>query len=230
MQRWYPGTPVIVSDDSLEFALSGWRAEVLQVLPLAFDSGLSLARNSLRRAAQTEYVLMADDDFEFTQASNLDVLLRLLEASDFDVAATVVPADEALYKLSFRGLLAARNGTLELSPGNHGEHHGCLHVDFTPNVFLARRSAVARVGWDPQLKLGEHEEFFLRAQAAGVRILSCSHAEVLHNQRLWWKEEGGGDPYVEKRRRVFDFLRMALRKHSLQRLVSFGSTVVRLVD
>jgi GT2 family glycosyltransferase len=231
VQRWYPGTPVIVSDDSKEFALAGWEAPALRVLPLMFDGGLSFARNALLRAATTEYVFMIDDDFSIVQESNLDVLLKLLEtsASAFDVAATVIPADEALYNISFRGLLTTRDGTLELSPGNHGSRFGCLHVDFTPNVFLARQTVLLSLGWDPNLKLGEHEEFFLRAQAAGVRILSCSYAEVRHNQRLWWKEEAGTDPYVEKRKRVYEFLRAALRKHNLHRLVSFGSLVTELV-
>lgn len=228
VQRWYPGTPVIVSDDSQESALTGWKAPALRILPLSFDCGLSFARNELLRAATTEYVFMIDDDFTFTQASNLDVLLKILEASSFDVAAAVIPADEELYKLSFRGLLTTRDGTLELSAGSHGSSFGCLHVDFTPNVFLARRTALLFSGWDPNLKLGEHEEFFFRAQAAGVRILSCSYAEVQHNQRLWWKEEAGTDPYVEKRKRVYTFLQAALRKHNLRRLVSFGNIVTEL--
>jgi glycosyltransferase involved in cell wall biosynthesis len=229
VQRWYPGTPVIVSDDSQEFALAGWEAPFLRVFPLSYDSGLSFARNSLLREATTEYVFVIDDDFIFTQTSNLDVLLKLLESSPFDVAAAVIPADEELYKISFRGLLSTRGGTLELSAGSRGSSFGCLHVDFTPNVFLARRTVLLLLGWDPNLKLGEHEEFFLRAQAAGVRILSCSYAEVQHNQRLWWKEEAGADNYVEKRKRVYEFLQAALRKHNLQRLVSFGNLVTELV-
>ena len=228
VQRWYPGAPVIVSDDSQEFALAGWTAPSLRVLPLSYDSGLSFARNALLRAAMTEYVFVIDDDFVFTQSSNLDVLLKLIETSSFDAAAPVIPADEELYKFSFRGLLTTTGGTLELRAGNHGSRFGCLHVDFTPNVFLARRSVLLLLGWDPTLKLGEHEEFFLRAQAAGVRILSCSYAEVQHSQRLWWKE-AGADPYVEKRKRVYGFLQGALRKHNLTRLVSFGQLVAEVV-
>jgi hypothetical protein len=104
-------------------------------------------------------------------------------------------------------------------------------VEFTPNVFLARREALLRVGWDADLKLGEHEEFFYRAKVAGLRIMSCTHAHVQHNQQLWWKDDPGSSvdaEYVKSRRRVYDFLRMALKKHGMQRLVSFGNEVVSL--
>ena len=217
---------MIISDDSDENTLTNWTAVALRVLPLALDSGLSYARNALLQAAATKYVFFVDDDMLFTQASNVDVLLKVLEVSDFDIAATA-EAGEALLTSS-HGLLRAENGTLELSSGSHGEFNGCLHVDLTPAVFLARRKVIARVGWDPQLKLGVHEEFFLRALSARVRILSCRYAEVLHNQRL----QNGADydsSVMHKRKRVYDFFRAALKKHDLQRFVSFGTSVV-LID
>ena len=229
VQQWYPGTPVIISDDSDDFTLSGLNALKLTVLRLPADSGLSAARNSLIRKATTNFVFLIDDDFSVLQSSHLDVLLKKLLAHDFDIAAATIPADEKLYGMSFRGLINVTNGVLALQPGDKGIRGGCLHVEFTPNVFMARRGALAKIGWDEDLKLGEHEEFFYRAKIEGLKILSCPYAEVKHNQSLWWKENSNIDEkYVKSRRRVFDFLRMALKKHNFKRLVSFGSEVVSL--
>jgi hypothetical protein len=162
--------------------------------------------------------------------SNLDVLLQVLHATGFDIASALIPADvEAL--VDFRGLVDATETDLRLRPGNKGQVHGCLHVEFTPNVFMGRRASLMRSPWDPELKLGEHEDFFLRAKEAGFRVLSCDYVEVVHMQDKWWVPSETNDTvYAERRRRVYEFMKRSLQKHGLQRLNSFGIVITQVGD
>ena len=64
--------------------------------------------------------------------------------------------------------LTLRDGTLGPVPKVHQvkeEEHPCEFVDIGINFFAGRTEAVRRVRWDNQLKLAEHEDFFLRAKA-----------------------------------------------------------------
>ena len=235
IQTWYPGTRLLVSDDGGNNDVkSGFEAPFASVIQLPFDAGLSAGRNTLVATATTPYVFLLDDDFTVSDATHLDYLLRVLEADApggrYHFASTVIPADVESFAFHFRGLMETHYGDLVLSPGSYGTAFGCTHVDFVPNVFMARRSTLKHVRWDPDLKLGEHEEFFLRAKKSGVRILSCDHAEVEHHQLTWWT---GTPPlrdaaYVEKRKRVYEFFKLALRKAGLKRLVSFGSVMASI--
>ncbi len=58
---------------------------------------------------------------------------------------------------------------LTIKSGSYGWSHGCQVVDIVPNLFLARTSSLLKVRWDGRLKLGEHEEFFLRVKK--VRLI-----------------------------------------------------------
>ena len=237
VQEWYPETQLLISDDSgtkiVDDGMSN--SEFSRVIQLNYDVGLSAARNDLVAAASTEYVFLMDDDFTVGVSTHLDYLLRILEASpsggQIDIASTVIPSDAENFSFNFRGFISEENGDLSLGPGSHGSIFGCSSVDFVPNVFMARRSTLARVKWDNDLKLGEHENFFLRAKKAGVRIVSCDHAEVIHHQKQWWSgsPSQGDEDYVVKRKRVYDYFKIALRKAGLKRLISFG-TVMASVD
>jgi hypothetical protein len=47
----------------------------------------------------------------------------------------------------------------------------CPRVDIVPNVLLARKTSLLGAHqWDQQLKVGEHEDFFLRAKKSGLVV------------------------------------------------------------
>lgn len=233
IQERFPGTELLVSDDSAPGHEIDGRPPLgtyMRWVPVPADCGLSLARNTLVAAARTPYVYLLDDDFVLGENSHLDVLLQVLHATGFDIASALIPADvESL--VDFRGLVDATETDLRLRPGNKGQVHGCLHVEFTPNVFMGRRASLMRSPWDPELKLGEHEDFFLRAKQAGFRVLSCDYVEVVHKQDKWWVPSETKDAvYADRRRRVYEFMKRSLQKHGLQRLNSFGIIITQVGD
>jgi hypothetical protein len=225
VQQQYPGTHVIASNDGVNASagmLASPQEQTLQWVVLPEDSGLSVGRNELVNRATTPYVHILDDDFTVSEETNDDLLLALLHSSRFDIASPKIPADiQAGW--NFRGLLAVENATMFLLQGSHGSLEGCEHVDFVPNVFLAKRAALLASPWEPALKLGEHEDFFMRAKASGLKVLFCPDTEVTHNQYAWWKHpDTSPGSYYGQRSRVFAFWNISLAKHDCNKLVVFG--------
>jgi GT2 family glycosyltransferase len=232
IQRGYPGTQVLGSDDTGSGAAAAQPAFGPQMkwVTVPKDCGLSLARNRLVAAAKTPYVQLLDDDFTVEEGSHLDLLLAQLHLSRYDIVSPVVPYDIKTFT-NFRGFIDTSRGSLELKPGSYGRNgYGCAVVDFVPNVFMGKRAALAAVQWDDDLKLGEHENFFLRAKQAGLRIASCDHIAVYHHQQPWWDQGLAKDEreqqYFKRRQRVFEYMKRSIVKHGLKKLISFGTTQV----
>ncbi|KAJ3196273.1 hypothetical protein HK101_009538 [Irineochytrium annulatum] len=230
----YPNISIIVTDDgpdSDKYEKEGPKRG-LYYLPLPYDVGLSAGRNRMVSRVKTEYVLTLDDDFILESDSVIEQLIHALEIPDahgrtFDIAAAKNPADEGRFELDFCGIMTVTpSKALTLGPGDHGTHQGCHHVDFVPNLFVARTALLRdRLKWDELLKLGEHEDFFFRAKSLGVRTLTCPGVAFHHEQSPHWLMR---TDYDRMRSRVYDFLRLSLRKHGLLKLVSFGRTMMDL--
>lgn len=70
----YPGLPVLLADDGIRNGPSSPAPGNVSVLDLAFDTGLSKARNILVRRVATPYFFITDDDFVFDfLGTNLEV-------------------------------------------------------------------------------------------------------------------------------------------------------------
>ena len=227
IQDKYPLTKVLATNDVMnEKSNVNEKKSNITWITVPANNGLSASRNTLLENAKTEFVFIMDDDFILDEFASLDVLIVGLLKSKFDIAAPKIPADIENFN-DFSGLIKVKGSSLILKPGVRGKRQGCAWVDFVPNVFMARRASLLRVKWDSKLKLGEHEEFFLRAQQSNLRILTCNHIYVKHLQDEWWLHITENS-YNSNRARVYDYYPLVLRKHNLKRLVSFGRTVYEL--
>lgn len=237
----YPDVPIIVSDDGegaapmLARHPGGVHMREFLFLPLPYDAGLSAGRNAMLDHVTTPYVLTLDDDFLLDADGAVEHLLWPILQGSRDLVAGKSPADEARYGFDYVGLLAAVGETLELIGASRGEMLdpsagclGCLEADIVPNIFVASTARLRQIRWDPALKLGEHEEFFLRAKQAGMRVASAPLVAFKHVQDPSWQANKNGK-YNSMRARVSDFWKVALRKHGFTRLVSFGHVVMDLI-
>ena len=207
------------------------------------DSGLSSSRNYLVKATKTPFFFLLDDDFELQEDSHLDLLLETIYTyPHIDIIAGKIPEDIKEFH-DFSGIFLRYNDTLELVhtvPDDKKGHvlflgslneettnaNGCRRVDFVPNVFLGRQTAVNRVRWNDQLKLGEHEDFFVRFGEANRSVYTCRYIHVHHRQMHWWKKPN--DAYYNKRARVFEYLKNMVKKHNLKRLITFNYVRISL--
>jgi hypothetical protein len=217
----------------------------LRTIRLPYDVGLSAGRNAALEHVTTPYFVLLDDDFVFHPVlTNLTALLAVVASGAADIAAgslvlervenvgtldldaedAPVPYTYAeLFDLTNPAVLRMRKGSLGTLPEPFSD---CTFHHIVLNFFAARTDAVRRVGgWDADLKLGEHQEFFLRASTADppLSVASCpDRAIALHDQ------DHTDHAYKTRRRREAHFLRQALAKHGFEELVlSTGPTYAR---
>ena len=176
VHRHFPGLPIIVVDDSRE---PGNYPNCLTIR-LPFDSGLSAGRNAGLAEVQTKYFLTLDDDFLFDRQTDLAAALSILdEHREIDLLSGEVVDLPLFIKHDSRG---SRLFPTDAAPKiSEGTRIGPAEVmEKVPNFFVARTDAVRPIGWDPELKLLEHADFFTRARGrivsarwGGWRILHC---------------------------------------------------------
>jgi hypothetical protein len=213
------------------------------IYDLPEDSGLSKGRNYLVNKTTTPFFFLVDDDFELEEDSHLDILLELIYTyPHIDIIAGKIPESIRDYH-DFSGIFLRYNQTLELVHNVSEDRRkqiwfprsadkkvnggsGCRQVDFVPNVFMGRTESFRSVLWDDDLKVGEHEDFFVRFRQANRNVYTCRYINVHHRQIRWWKE--ANNTYSKKRGRAHKYFEKMLKKYDLKKLVTFGSVLVNL--
>ena len=83
IRRYYPQMTVLVGDDSSSTCL----VPDIECLRLPTDCGASAGRNRLLEHVKTPYFLQLDDDFCFTDYTQIEILVNLLLREEIDLAA-----------------------------------------------------------------------------------------------------------------------------------------------
>lgn len=213
IQKYYPTAKVIIADDSKKpLKIKGDCAEIIQ---LPFNSGLSLGLNSALRSVQTPFTMRMDDDILLTPFSKIhEQLCFLLNHSEIDLVAVQacnfpkkpMPQKEATRYAGF-SMSEARLPLKIPHMTRIDETHFVMGK--TPNIFLIRTEKYKQLGYDDNIRMIDHHEFFLRAAGVIVSSMDIS-AFVLHYHN-------GFDRYYNKYRS--DFLgdrAYILKKHNLQ--------------
>ena len=186
--RWlYPELAIVVVDDSREpVALDGVRT-----IHMDYDSGVSAGRNEGLRHVETKYVLVLDDDFVFYRHTRLGPALELMERNPgIDImGGAVVDVPLRRSRRSPQGEIFPTDAQ-PLAP--LGSRLGGLEVvDKVPTFYIARAQRLALVGWDPELRMVDHADFFTRALGVLVTVrnpeLKCLHARTPFDARYMAK-------------------------------------------
>jgi glycosyltransferase involved in cell wall biosynthesis len=185
VRRIYPEMRVVLVDDS---------ADPLEVVPdrveycrLTFNSGLAAGRNEGLRRVTTPYVLFADDDHVFTEDTDVEKMLRVLQTKQFDIVSCRSIEHRSGTNETWEKHYA---GTIDVI--DHVYHHrigvaagyrkGLPVYGIVLNFFLADRSRLGDDPWDPRLKIGvEHADFFLTAKRRGLLSTKISTAAIHHH-------------------------------------------------
>ena len=187
VRRLYPELAIVVVDDSREpVALSG-----VQTIRMDYDSGVSAGRNEGLRHVRTKYVLVLDDDFVFYRHTRLGPALELMERNPgIDITGgTVVDVPLMRSRHSPQGEIFPTDA-VPLVP--LGSRLGGLEVvDKVPTFYVARTRRLGLVGWDPELRMVDHADFFTRALGTLVTVrnpeLKCLHARTPFDARYMAK-------------------------------------------
>jgi GT2 family glycosyltransferase len=210
IEKQHSTLAVLIADDSehpyQEEILHLFPSLSISYYCLPFDSGLSAGRNFLLTKTTTPYFLLCDDDFQLPVNFGLEKTLSVLTTYDLDIAGGRF--DNYIIPNSFRkivkllltptaalrfiqkkplpavyvGYFKIQDGTCELHITNQvDERKDYIPCDCVNNFFLAKTNKITDLGgWDDQLKLGEHEDFFYRALLKGLKTAFIPGFSVNH--------------------------------------------------
>ena len=164
LQRYYPGVRVIIADDREKpLDLSGPGLEVVQ---LPFNSGLSYGLNRALEKVTTPYVVRLDDDELLIPISGIHKQLVFLQNNpEVDIAAVMplsLPTGRTLQEMAgyyFENDMSDAPQKLIIPHGTYiDESHVVLGK--VPNIFIARTEKYRGVGYDDNIRMMDHNEFF----------------------------------------------------------------------
>lgn len=211
LQTFYPGIRVIIADDSAEPLRL--QDDPLTVIQLPFNSGLSYGLNKALERVETPYVLRMDDDELLTRRTKLtEQLLFLQRHSEVDLVGFCVlntirckdPDQDVSRFTSFsmRGVpMPLRIPHMTQIDGNH------FVMGKVPNIILVRTEQLRKVGWDDQIRMMDHQDFFWRAAGHLVSVIALGTA-VFHDHNPFdrhyqrYRQDVEGDlRYIADKRR-----------------------------
>ncbi len=180
IKQYYSKAKVIIADDS-EVPL-----ELPGVIHLPFNSGISKGLTMALEAVETPFLMRLDDDMLLTPHSDIHKELQfLMKHQEVDLVA--VMADHKKPKeYAERSHRHKMNKKLRIPAGMVID--GRIVAYKTPNCFLARTEKIRLVGYDPNIRIIDHQEFFSRASEQMVCVLD-PEAYIMHCHNLFEKPE-----------------------------------------
>jgi hypothetical protein len=189
VHRFYPRISVVVVDDSAEPL--DRPPEGAKLVRLPFNSGVSAGRNEGLRHAETDVVLVADDDMVFTRRTDLERLMTVLRTTPFDIVSCRwfeydpwrgIARGERRYE----GTIDIRDGVYTHTIGaSRGVLAGLAVYDITHQFFVFSRERVGVDPWDETFSVDvEHLDFFLAARARGLVSTRLADVWVDHRPAL----------------------------------------------
>lgn len=159
---------------------------------LEYDCGISAARNRLTELVSTDLIMQLDDDFVWTEDTNLQHLVDVLNADRelTGVAGWMHDIEDETrepLQVGWCNQIAKIGTNIDVRP-----IHGPTRVTPTGvpwqyaesilNCALYRTDKIKELGWLEELKVNEHLEFSYRAKQQGHRLAFCPWVSVIHDR------------------------------------------------
>jgi GT2 family glycosyltransferase len=165
------------------------------VVKTPYNSGLALGRNTLVNKVKEPYLLIIDDDFRFTEKTDLTKLKNILESKE-DIGicgGKLLGQDPYLAWIYYNPVLKK---ILKIKT-NYIPHSTCKTIqypyrpfetvydysDIVLNFFLAKTEVFKDIQWDNNLVMVEHSDYFLRLKETKWKVVSTTEVECEHNHQ-----------------------------------------------
>lgn len=205
IREYYPKHPIMICNyDGQPLEVEG--ANVIQE---RFDIGLSAARNRLVNSVKTEYVVLLDDDFIFTQKTKVEKLINKLKKNHLDIVAGALWQDGNVQH--YEGVFKLKDKVLTQILTDKPPY------DFVFNFFAAKTKSLKSCPWDELQKIAEHTCYFY-SHWGKLKIGYEPTCVVTH-------EPDKSGEYFEYRKRALKFTKQWLRRYGLKMHISpYGRT------
>ncbi|XP_071990952.1 beta-1,4 N-acetylgalactosaminyltransferase 1 isoform X1 [Engystomops pustulosus] len=188
IRKFYPTITIIIADDSEK--PQKIEGPFIEHYIMPFKKGWFAGRNLAVSQVSTKYVLWVDDDFIFCPQTKIEKLVDVLEKTSLDLVGGAV-REVTGYYTTYRQIINVIPGDKEgdCLKTLQGYHHviegfpNCVVADGVVNFFLGRTDKILKVGFDPQLSVVAHLEFFIDGLGA-LHVGSCDDVVVDHASKI----------------------------------------------
>ena len=215
IRKYYPGARIVIADDSSKpLVIDPEKGNDVTVIQLPFNSGLSVGLNKALAEVRTPFMVRMDDDELLTRRVNIAEEIRFLHSHP-EVDIVGLPCIDAMKSLSLKMSISRyREFDMSYAPLPLKVPHGTKidenHIVFgkVHNIFLARTDSVRKVGWDDNIRMIDHHDFFFRAAGVLVSVISMNSV-VFHNHNYFsptyntYRADWQGDAiYIQATRKI----------------------------
>lgn len=244
IQKYQFNGPIIIGDDSKipykEKVVSLFPKLDITYVTMPFDTGTAEGRNIMLQYTKTPLFVLCDDDFIFEPRTRLPLMRKMLLENNLDLLGGVFRQyylKSRKEKLKFTvsnwifknfNILIPSTGIFEYSANFELEGTSCIMkkmeykdpftvCDMTHNFFIARTDKVTAFnGWNPLLKGGEHQNFFIRAKLNGLKVATTRQCGVVHDR---WSP--APELFKELRERGATYQKIALDEFGIEKVENF---------
>ncbi len=198
---------------------------------MPFDSGVCFARNRLVEIAETEYILVGDDDFYYTDGAKVKEMLKFMRAhKEFSLIGGRISERDKI--LDYQGNINIYPDHFEYIKLDPKKNKRCKKsglkyqkCDITFNYFIARREDIKKVKWDEKIKVAyEHSDWFIALKKRGGRNVAFTpDAIVIHKPEHVVLNKEIKDQYNNFRNRRQDMFYF-FAKHKVKYSLGFRGT------
>ena len=230
--KFYPNIKVMIADDGKikykEKILKKYAKYDIDYYCLKNDSGLSKGRNFLLNKTKTKHFLLCDDDFVFDKKTNIELCLEKIKEKKLDILGGYIRNYKIITNFKDKIILFIQKilryelptnyiGNIKVDgavfKANYFIHSfpSYQKTDIVLNFFIAKTESVkAMGGWDDQLKLQEHTEFFYRAKLNKLKVGFINSFSVKHMPIKMGE-------YKKARER--DFTSLFMKKYGFEKMI-----------
>lgn len=164
------------------------------IVKTPYNSGLAHGRNVLVNQVKEPYLLIIDDDFQFTEKTDLTLLKTVLESKeDIGICGGKLLGQDPYLSWMYYNPILKKIFKIKT---NYIPHSTCKTIqypyrpfdvdydysDIVLNFFLAKTEIFKDIQWDRDLILAEHTQFFLKLKETKWKVTYTADMECDHNR------------------------------------------------
>ncbi len=218
IRKFYKNIKIIIVDDSGDVNYNFDYDKNIKTYQIEYDSGLSFGRNFGVSKINTKYFILLDDDFEFTENTDIIKWFDIFIESGFDLLGADVIMDGK--KMDYFANLSIKEKKLKYERVTNDKSNRFVKCDMVLNFFLAKTDIIKNHGWDNDLKLAEHTAFFFehkdKINVGYTQEISINHQKVL---------EGN---YIKFRTRAKNFLNDWMIKKNIEQIINLTGNITKI--
>ena len=192
LRKTYPGINILVGEQvevlPSKEVMAACEEYSATYIRLPWDCGVGSSRNKLINFAETDYILVGDDDFLYDNNARVGQMMTFIKDTDFDLIGGRIL--EKGNVRNYQGHIEIGKDYIKTTPiqnpelvkgFNHASGLRYEECDLTFNFFIIKKSAAQECPWDNVIKVAyEHHHFFIGLKKAGKKVAFSPDPIVKH--------------------------------------------------